>query len=85
MNIPQAQMKIAEIVQQRRVAGKPADYMQVDAVLCEDGKQVIAYLYFMGDLEASTFVSIDLPAPVDAAAFDPAAFEEVLMAGGTVH
>jgi hypothetical protein len=72
-----ARIRIAEILEARKREGRNAYIAAIDVVLAEDRSTILNYVYFND--ESCELVSLDLPAPIDEAAFDRASFERALM------
>ena len=69
-----AHMRLLDRLAERRRAGQPAEFDQIDAVLCEDGATILAYVYAEGVEDPIMAMNID------GEPFEPGRIERELMA-----
>jgi hypothetical protein len=76
--LPQAQMRLSQLLAERRRDGKSNELTQIDAVLGEDFETVHCWLYFRDGSDA--LIPVDFAGPIDPAAFDADRFAAALTA-----
>ena len=76
--LPQAQMKLSELLAERRRDGLTTDLDQIDACLGEDNLTVHAWFYFRDGSDA--MIPVDFAKAIDPATFDSDAFAVALTA-----
>jgi hypothetical protein len=75
--IHEARFRVARRLLELGAGGEPPRIDQIDAVLANDGRQVFFYAYLVDDTlmdGAPLLATVDLPARLTEATFDPAAF-----------
>jgi hypothetical protein len=78
--LTEAQMRLRALLNERRQAGRPAVVEEIDAVLCEDGRHVMAYCYLAGSVDPLAICfALDADEP-----FEPWRVERELMRPLTV-